>query len=80
MESGVQQLGIAALVGGSIQVIKPFLPKRFLPLISWGVGAILGGLYGQFIEQNLPSGVINGTIAGMAANGLYEQANRVRRK
>ena len=80
MESnGVQQFGIAAVVTGSIQVIKPFLPKRFLPLISWGVGAILGGVYGQFMEHNLPNGIVSGIISGMAANGLYEQTTRIRR-
>ena len=78
---GVEQLGLAALVAGAVQIAKPFLPKRFLPLISWGIGAGLGAVYGQFVEQgNLMGGAINGSIAGMAANGLYEQAARVRKK
>lgn len=76
---GMQQLGLAALVAGAIQVAKPFLPKRFLPLISWGIGAGLGAIYGGLVEGgNWAGGSINGSIAGMAANGLYEQVSRVR--
>lgn len=78
---GMEQLGLAALVAGAIQIAKPFLPKRFLPMISWGIGAGLGAAYGQFVEHgNLVGGAINGSIAGMAANGLYEQTVRARKK
>ena len=63
----------AAVIVAVIQVVKkivPKLPKRYIPLLSLGVGLLLG-LVGV-LKSGDWSYVIAGVVAGATASGGYD--------
>ena len=60
--------GIGGLTIALTQLIKGYVPEKFVPLVAvaLGVGVSL------VIELSVPSAV-NGLIAGLVACGLYDQ-------
>jgi len=57
------------LVGGITQILKGYIPERFVPLLA----LVLGGLIGLLTFGVSVTGVVQGLISGLTAAGLYDQ-------
>ncbi|MGG1575477.1 holin [Fictibacillus sp. NRS-1165] len=69
---------LTPLVTGLVQLLKRTFPikKRFIPLISFFIGIIVGILAYPFTEMTVVLRLWSGGIAGLAATGLYELGKR----
>lgn len=70
---------IIVIVGMATQVLKPLLPKKILPLLTWLCGGVIGGTISGLTNRNIVEGVIRGLVAGAASNGLYSQLKRAKK-
>lgn len=75
-----QDATIVAIVGMMTQLLKPLLPNKFLPLITWLMGGTVGGIISHFRSGNVFEGVMRGLLAGAASNGVYSQVKRTVKK
>lgn len=63
---------IVAVITGLGQVVKEFIPTKFMPLASLVLG-VAGGL--AFIEGTVQIQVFTGLAMGLAACGLFDVAS-----
>ncbi len=65
---------LTPLVTGLVQLLKRTFPikKKFIPLISFFIGILIGILAYPLTELETIIRVWSGGIAGLAATGLYE--------
>lgn len=70
---------IITIVTTTTQVLKPMLPKKFIPAITWAFGGALGGVIAGITTGDIINGVIRGLLAGAASNGVYSQAKRLKK-
>lgn len=67
-------VGLGLLVGmitGICQVIKGFVPARFMPIASLFLGIVMGV---SFVEGPVQSRIFYGVALGLAASGLFDVA------
>ena len=67
------------VVAMATQALKPLLPKKVIPLITWLIGGIIGGAMSAITHNPVAPGVIRGLIAGAANNGVYSQVKRMKK-
>ena len=48
--------------------------KKYLPLISVLLGAILGGLFSVYYHADLLTHIVQGVVYGASASGIYDMA------
>ena len=52
------------------------LNKKYLPLISVVLGAILGGLFSFYYQADLFTHIVEGIVYGASASGVYDIATK----
>ena len=48
--------------------------KKYLPLVSVALGAILGGLFSVYYGADLFNHIVQGIVYGASASGIYDMA------
>lgn len=75
------QLGDLLTIGGAsvivsllVQLVKPLLPARLVPLMALAIGVLIVGLaaVANVYAQAAGQAVLTGILAGAGAIGLYE--------
>lgn len=56
------------------------LPSNIMPLLSIGLGLLIGGLYSFAGDQLLVDGLAAGFIAGLTASGGYDVITKTARE
>lgn len=56
------------------------LDKKYLPLISVALGAILGGAFSFYYGADLFTHIVQGIVYGASASGLYDMAASAKQK
>lgn len=56
------------------QILKGFIPSKFIALSSVGIAVVLGGVYGYMNGAEVVSSLWAGLIAGLTASGFYDAA------
>lgn len=79
MNGLTQDATIIAIVGMATQVLKPLLPNKFIPAITWLIGGVIGGVLSYLTSKHIIEGVIRGLIAGAASNGAYSQIKSIKK-
>ena len=62
---------IIALIIAITELSKQYIPSKFAPLVSIGIGCVLG-LYSNLSIE----GVMHGAILGLGTTGLYKAADK----
>jgi len=72
---------LAPLVTAMMELLKRTfpIPKKYIPIISFFVGLIIGLLAAPVTEMNVQLRLWSGGIAGLAATGLYEIGKKSRK-
>lgn len=60
---------IVAVIVGIVEVVKQFLPSKFMPLASIALGVVAGIVY---VEGTIESQIFVGLAMGLAACGLFD--------
>jgi Bacteriophage A118-like holin, Hol118 len=65
---------LAPLVTALMELLKRTfpIPKKYIPISSFFVGLIVGFLASPFTDMTVELRLWSGSIAGLAATGLYE--------
>ena len=50
--------------------------KKYLPLVSVALGAILGGLFSVYYGADLFTHIVQGVVYGASASGIYDVATK----
>ena len=50
--------------------------KKYLPLVSVALGAILGGLFSVYYHADLFTHIVEGIVYGASASGVYDIATK----
>ena len=50
--------------------------KKYLPLISVVLGAVLGGLFSVYYQADLFTHIVQGVVYGASASGIYDVATK----
>jgi len=72
-------LDFAVLTGitlGVTQLVKGFVPSKWVPLTSVVLAIAMGMGYSFQQHANLYEGLVMGLIAGLSANGLYDNVKK----
>ena len=72
--------GAAIIVSILVQLLKPFIDERWIPLSAIAVGVALvemamvavGLSAGEFVPIDLVNGLLTGILAGASSIGLYQ--------
>ena len=48
--------------------------KKYLPIVSVALGAILGGLFSVYYHADLFTYIVQGVVYGASASGIYDMA------
>jgi uncharacterized spore protein YtfJ len=62
---------IVAVITGVGQVVKNFVPSKFMPIVSLILGAAAGI---AFVDASLQEQIFVGLAMGLAASGLFDIA------
>lgn len=62
---------LVGMITGICQVIKGFVPTRFMPIVSLLLGVVMGV---SFTEGSVHLKVFYGVALGLAASGLFDVA------
>lgn len=60
---------IVAVIVGLVEIVKQFIPKKFMPIISTIFGVIAGLV---FVKEAIEVQVFVGLAMGLAASGLFD--------
>lgn len=81
MDTGNLLIGGIALTGvvvGLVQVVKPFLTAKLVPVASLGIGTLLGAILGfSQADTGILNGAILGLLAGLSASGAWSGTKAV---
>ncbi|MFB1051807.1 holin [Paraliobacillus sp. JSM ZJ581] len=66
------------IVTSIVELIKKtvYLPKNWIPMISFIIGLIIGAIAYPFTEMELVLRLWSGGFAGLSATGLFEVVNK----
>jgi hypothetical protein len=67
---------LTGLVLGITQLIKGFIPSKWVPLTSVVLGVAMGMGYALQQNANIYEGLVMGLIASLSANGLYDNVTK----
>lgn len=67
---------LTALVLGITQLIKGYIPSKWVPLTSVVLGILMGMGYALKQSTNIYEGLVLGLIAALSANGLYDNVTK----
>lgn len=62
---------IVAVIVGLGQVLKSFIPSKFMPLVSLGLGIVAGIGY---VDGSIHEQIFIGIAMGLAASGAFDVA------
>ena len=62
---------LVGLIMAINQLVKQFIPAKFIPLVSVGLG-LLAGLFVLPYDGGVQTGIINGLAVGLSACGLFD--------
>ncbi|WP_033829086.1 hypothetical protein [Bacillus andreraoultii] len=62
---------IVAIIVGLTEIIKRYLPSKFMPIVSLILGIVAGLFY---VEGDLKMQIFVGIAMGLAASGLFDVA------
>jgi len=76
----IQEGAIAGVIAGLITAIKTAgMPTKYLPILSWLMGGIIGTIIASITAENLIAGFIWGVLAATAANAGYDQYSTLKK-
>ena len=66
-------VSVVAVIIGLVKVAREAgLPSKFAPLVSVGLGIIIGVTAAFYAESAVYIGILGGIVAGLASSGLYD--------
>lgn len=68
---------IIGVVVALTQLMKGFIPNKYLPALSLVLGVVAGVIY---VEGDLKSQIMYGLMIGLSASGLFDQTKIVKKK
>jgi hypothetical protein len=79
MDTGIVLEGgmLSAIVIGITQIVKPAVPAKYIPLTSLIIAVALSVVWEVTQTGDYMSAVLRGLVAGLSANGLYDQAKAI---
>jgi len=72
--------GIAAVTIVMVQLLKPLIPAKYVPLATTGVGVILGMGISLGMGEGVIAGAMTGLVIGLSAAGLYDHKSLFSKK
>lgn len=59
-----------------VELLKRYVPKKYLPLLAVLLGAVMGLVYGIYYSLDPFVHIVTGVIYGASACGLYDTATK----
>lgn len=73
-ELAIQGASISAITIAIVQLVKGYIPPRFVPLLPIGVALVLSVIASLVNGSvDIVQGILAGLISGLTAAGLYDQ-------
>lgn len=61
---------VVAIIMGIAQLVKGYIPAKFIPLFTMFLGIVAGIVY--LPHETIQAGVMQGIVIALSANGLYD--------